>query len=54
MFGKKHSDVKLQNDELNYLLNYKTDGTPKSDLLLLFAELLRKPELAQVEEELLE
>ncbi|KAG2193607.1 hypothetical protein INT47_012985 [Mucor saturninus] len=45
---------KLCTDDLNYLKNYKSDGSPKSGLLLLSSKLLQKQKLSVLEEVLLE
>ncbi|CAO3700471.1 unnamed protein product [Rhizopus stolonifer] len=50
---KKLSD-KLSNDDLNYLKNYQSDGSPKSDLLLLSSKLLQKEKITVLEETVLE
>ncbi|KAI8092096.1 hypothetical protein BDF21DRAFT_410937 [Thamnidium elegans] len=51
---KKLSSYKLKENELSYLSAYRSDGSPKSDLLFLSSKLLIKKDLLNVEEELLE
>ncbi|CAO3614642.1 unnamed protein product [Mucor hiemalis] len=50
---KKLSE-KLSNDDLNYLKNFQSDGSPKSDLLLLSSKLLQKEKITVLEESVLE
>ena len=45
---------KLSNDDLDYLKNYKSDGSLKSDLLCLSSKLLQKQKLSVLEESALE
>ncbi|GAA5815986.1 hypothetical protein MFLAVUS_009505 [Mucor flavus] len=49
---KKLSD-KLSVEDLTFLQNYESDGSPKSDLFLLSVKLLKKEKLSALEEELL-